>query len=176
MSTDKVLSAAALVIAIIVGAYAVTHPSVTKVVTTTSDGSQSQQTYSGVPVLQSPLCVNGVCKGFDFVGMNTATNTPCVFKVTSTSTLNRFSAIVSTGTSTAYILQLATSTIPNATTTQITTQSIASGAQGQLIFIGTLTEIMTPNTYVTLGVQGGKGANSGVGGSCEIETSTLTNH
>lgn len=140
------------------------------------------------------LTFNGVKKCYNSIPMTKATSTPCVQYVTATSTLDSFSFTVSSSTSvTATTYTLATSTVRNATTSIITyfgtastspalstggyadssgTTTVPAGAQVTLSWYGGTKQagLISPRTYLTLGVQGGTG-NFGtaaqVGGVCK---------
>ena len=127
----------------------------------------------------------GLQEDFRSIAMTTATSTPCAFlSPAATSSLNYFSAVVSSSTavtSTTYVL--ATSTTQYATSSLITrfgtaaTGALPASAQGTFTWgIGDTNNVVNPSTYVVLGVQGGTG-NFGtaaqVGGTCKAMFVTL---
>lgn len=128
-------------------------------------------------------CTQGFCHYYYHRAMTRATSTPCAFlSPNATSTLVRFTANISSSTAvTATTYTLATSTTQYATTSLISffgaagtlagTTTIASAAQGALVWSSSPNQVglISPNTYLVLGVQGGTG-NFGtaaqVGGVC----------
>lgn len=106
---------------------------------------------------------NGVTKCWERQKLYTATTTPCNIKTRgATSTLVFSSIDITTSSSTATTWTLATSTVPNATTSVIQIQILASGQLGQFVKFatsssGTLSaaaSIMPPNTYIAWGASG----------------------
>ena len=72
--------------------------------------------------------VNGVKKCWARQALYTATTTPCNIKTSgATSTISFASINITTSSSTATTWTLATSTVPNATTTALQIQALASG-------------------------------------------------
>lgn len=96
-----------------------------------------------------------------------ATTTPCVIKSPSaTTTLAAFAMNVTTPTSTTALFTLATSTVPNATTSLIATQTLTSGQEGTFNWAaGANNGLVSPNTYVSIGTSGGVSPFT-YGGSC----------
>lgn len=89
--------------------------------------------------------------------LEAATTTVCALQSpNATSSLVRTGLNVTTGTSTAGTITMATSSSPFATTTSLESFTIASGAQGNRYYIPTTSanSVMAPNTYVVFGVAG----------------------
>ena len=149
---------------------------------------------SGPDIQSDYLNVNGVVKQYRSIPMTKATSTPCTQLVTATSTLDRYAFTVSSSTSvTATQFVLATSTLQNATTTIITafgqatstnalpgwaTTTVAASGKTTLVYVSNGNQVViSPNTYLTLGVQGGLG-NFGtaaqVGGVCKSVLTEVT--
>lgn len=108
--------------------------------------------------------------------MKNATTTPCAFLVTATSSLSFFSINIASTSAQSTTYDLATSTSYNATTSAITTfggTTIAANKTGALIWNADQTQvgIISPNTYVVLGVRGVTGGTPG--GFCQFEAKAL---
>lgn len=89
--------------------------------------------------------------------LTAATTTPCALQnpFTSTSTLIAWDMNVTTATSSAGVLTLATSTTAYATTSAIATFSIAANAQGTRVWSGgNDVGVVAGSGYVVVGVQG----------------------
>lgn len=138
-------------------------------------------------------CINGYCHASYSMAMTKATSTPCTFKSPSaTSTIGVFQLRVSSSTAvTATTYTLASSTLQNATTSPITyfgtgtstqnsssyaqgTTTVPAGSQVTLSYSPGANQggIISPNTYITLGVQGGTGifgTSAQVGGYCNLQ-------
>lgn len=125
------------------------------------------QTFGSVsgPDFYGPYqALNNVKVYRDRKALVTATTTPCQFKSpASTSTLEFFSFRVDTGTTTdATVWTVASSTSQSATTTLGGQFSLAAASKGSFIFrpTGASSNLISPNTWVVLGVQGTKPAGT----------------
>lgn len=99
--------------------------------------------------------------------MTQASTTLCSFGPTiGTTTLERFVADITAGTTTASTLTLATSTSPSASTSPIATKTVAAGAQVTFDWHpGAHNSVVSPGTYINLTQAGGIGgtfSNTGV--------------
>ena len=106
---------------------------------------------------------NGVMRCWARQKLTVATTTPCNIKTRgATSTIVFASIDITTSTSTATTWTLATSTVPNATTTALQIQALASGQLAQFAKFATSTSgansalagITPPNTYISWGAEG----------------------
>lgn len=138
-------------------------------------GASARDVVGGLssPNIQSDyLCVGGACSYFRHTDMSRGLNglgttTVCALQSpAATSSLSYFSFGIQTGTSTAAVLTLATSTSRFSTTTYLTSYTLGANQQLYAAFAPTTTQATSyaPNTYVVLGVQGNvnvNGSNNG---------------
>ena len=104
---------------------------------------------------------------------STATTTPCDIPnaLAASSTIQEIVVNVTGATSSAAVFTLATSTVQNATTSLITTLSLAAGAQGALHWHGgTNNAVLGPNNRIVVGVSGVSQGGYTLGGSCYAKT------
>lgn len=105
--------------------------------------------------------------------MTQATTTVCAIQSpAATSTLAWASVLFKVSSTTASIVTLATSTSPYATTTLLIANNIGANAQGYVNFHGSSANVLAPNTWVVVGMQGGTGTFSPTG-TCQVEFMAL---
>lgn len=137
------------------------------------------------PVLESEYwTVNSVEHQYRSTNFSGATSTPCSWRSpAATSTLLFTSFQITNSSSTAILVTLATSTIPNSTSTSnklVNEYPFASDVKGVIHYKGTTTsgvfdeltlDTLAPNTYLTWGVEGfgGYTASGEFGGTCKAE-------
>ena len=140
------------------------------------------------PELTSPFwTVNSVENRYFSSGLNQASTTICSFRTpAATTTLKMGSVQIRTGTTTAIALEMAKSTLLDATTTRIAYQTLASGAQvtlssfvasstgatgpnGALYTAEQDTLIFAPSTYLNVKYGSTLGALNVLVGSCKAE-------
>ncbi len=149
--------------ALILGVIALNKVVPTQVVTQPQAGS-----VTGPDAYYDYFNTNGTYTYYRTVPLIAATTTPCVIKSpNATTTLDRFVFNVTTATSSAATLTLATSTVPNATTSLIASLSLSAGAQGTPNWApGVNNGLVAPNTYVSMGASGVSQGGYTFGGSC----------
>jgi len=134
---------------------------------------------NGSPNMYVPfLGINEVVSYYQSYDFNVATTTLCAVKSpSSTSTLEYFSLIVETGTSTASTIDVGSSLTNNtATSTALFIQSyaVASGARGAVILPGALpstatSTILAPSTWVVAKTNGAGLGGYTYGGQCKYK-------
>lgn len=176
----KIISIAGLLAVVLVG-WVVLKPE-PEVVVQTPD-KRPIGALAGPDIPYPYISVGGLVMEFRSMDFNGATSTPCSFiSPASTSTLAFTSFNVTTATGTALTVSLATSTVPNATTSVLTNDmALASGNKNTFSYSGTSTTALTastwdripPNTYLTWGIKGVNQATGYVaaafGGTCKAE-------
>lgn len=126
-------------------------------------GPESSNTYS---------CVNGVCSYFERVTMKTSTTTPCIIKSPmATTSLVFATAKFTTGTTTAAVINIATSS-PGvyATTTLLYAQNLPANNSREFVYRGKSGDVIFPGQLVVVGM-GGYGGTFSPTGFCEAEFS-----
>lgn len=161
IKTIIVSGGTALVVAILVGLTFGGSETVREIVRERSLGAAA-----GPDIISPYLRWGGVATYRAAEAMNTATNTVCALRSpASTSTLESFVAYLEVSSSTASRINFATSgsgdAQPSATTTLIDSQNIAANAKA--IFKNASSTIISPNTWLVLGMQGGTGTFSPTG-------------
>lgn len=129
--------------------------------------------FPGTDIYADQLTFNGIPHYYDSQRFKAPTTTPCTFRSpNATTTLLYFAFDVDTSTSTASLFTIATSTLPNATTTSLATKPLASTEKDTYIHIPA-TEgagLMQPQTYINLGADGDQeGEGVLFGGDCYVE-------
>lgn len=127
--------------------------------------------FGAVPVLSSPLTVNGVKNYFDRQTMKTATTTVCAIKSpAATSTLVSGLVNFSVSSTTASTVTVAKSATAYATTTLINSVSVGANAYATILTASTTNSALVqtdrtfaPNTYLVVGMAGGVGTFSPTG-------------
>ncbi len=109
----------------------------------------------------------GVVQYATAIPFTAATNTPCAIQSPpATSTLRLGGVKLSVSSTTASTVTLAKSTSFNATTTWLTTESVAAGAQATIVIPATTTPTgmghltFAPSTWLVMGMAGGSGTFS----------------
>lgn len=143
-------------------------------VTVESPSVQNAPTLGAVATLDlvsgKRFCQNGVCEVRESRTMGRATTTPVgILSPNATSTLMSLGIDISVGTSTAGLFTIATSTVPNATTSVIYGEfTVAANKKFSTILLATSTisstyYVLPPNTWVNIGVKGGLGGHTYTG-------------
>lgn len=124
-------------------------------------------TSGAITTTASTLAVGGLTQTVSRQSsLTAATTTPCdITTPAATTTLDSFRMNVTAGTSTpgtGQLLTLATSTVPNATTSVIATKALNSGAQGTFIWNAGTADLglISPSTHLVVGVSGPTGTAS----------------
>lgn len=107
--------------------------------------------------------------------LNQASTTACSMQTpNATTSLRSLTFNELTGTSTATIVTVATSTVPSASTTPLMTYSVDSTALANIAYAPTTSQasILAPNTYVNVTIKGGTGTFS-LSGDCQLDTLAL---
>ena len=134
-------------------------------------------TTSSITTSGTSVVVDGVTLTTDSMTMQTATSSLCYFgPITATTTLDKFVVAVTTGTSTAALIDLATSTSRYATTSASTlfvNQEIAANTSGTISYIssGLNTAIIVPGETLLVRAQSTLLGGYTYGGSCFYESS-----
>lgn len=131
-------------------------------------GSNQQMSIdtSGNVVTTGTYTSNGVTTySIRVSSMTAATTTPCVIPLpAATTTLESYAANFTVSSSTAALVTIATSTTVYATTSLITSKTIAASAQGTVDWHPTaLNSVNSPSTFIVLGMSGGIGTFSPTG-------------
>lgn len=108
---------------------------------------------------------NGISNGgifttaFRTTALTQATTTPCaIASPNATSSLTSMALFLSVSSTTASIVTFATSTTAFATTSLVMTQSVGANAQANLVWNGGANNsVVSPNTFVVVGMAGGTG-------------------
>jgi hypothetical protein len=114
-------------------------------------------------------CFNGSCTFYNRIPFKTATTTVCAIKSpNATSSLDVGSGLhFQTSSTSATTVTIARATTPYATTTLISSHSIAANARASIVATST-PAIFPPNTYFVVGMAGGVGTFS-PSGACHAD-------
>tara|TARA_R100000750_G_C2323617_1_gene87285 strand:- start:152 stop:748 length:597 start_codon:yes stop_codon:yes gene_type:complete len=182
--TVAIISAVGLVVVTSVGA----QEAVTKIFNISGGyheaPSQVESTLGAFPgpdMFADAISLNGVISRADNQRMQQATTTLCTFPTpAATSTLDRVSYNIFTGTSTAAGLSIATSTSRYATSTTdeiVTDRSVAAGTKDSYEWIsqggGVEDNVLSPNLFVLVATDSPGLSGFTYGGDCSLSTTEL---
>lgn len=180
-NVGKVVAALAILVASLVGSYSGSFVASVPIPADSVLGALSG------PDISSPyLNVNGVTKQYRSIALNQASTTICSLRSpAATSTLVFGSVKILTPTTTTISLEIAKSTVPDATTTRLAYDLSVAGQTTMVVAVGTSTDatapsnvvytifqddlIFAPNTYLNVKYGSTLGITNTLVGSCKAE-------
>ena len=132
----------------------------------------NEPTPGAVPVLSSPICINGVCTHYYSLALISGSTTPASIRLPSaTSTMISATLNVTTSSSSAQRWVIAWGATPYATTTVLGDNTFVASGQGAVIATSTPASYTgtgmaatlfapSPSSYINVSMQGGSGGAS----------------